>query len=252
MSKRVYSFIAGLMVVSAAFGTEEYRIFMGRDGIGVEAKIIQYDAAKETVYLEKKDSRKHVNMSIGLFSDLDQNYIKEWPLIEAFMSKASLKLSAEKKKYTENVVFDTIYKTITEESVNFIVKLTKNREIDFPQIEMEYCIAWEEENYDSSKTFKKGQTKDTVMTPKYKSGTFVIAPTKEASELITDTVKLTFLDREFNPKLNQSGSGRHLRSKMTGIWIKMYMKTPSGRIVVRDYCNPENLKDECTWEQINK
>ncbi|MDF7798046.1 tetratricopeptide repeat protein [Pontiellaceae bacterium B1224] len=69
--------ISFMLVISMASRADEYRAFTDKEGRSIKAKVLKVDVEANKVTMER-DTKKETTVSIDVFSEADQIYIKEW------------------------------------------------------------------------------------------------------------------------------------------------------------------------------
>lgn len=72
---RLYLVLFALLSVSSVYA-QEYRTFIGSNGKQIEAILLNYDSDTEIVKIRLKQGNKEQNVKLSLFSDKDQQWIK--------------------------------------------------------------------------------------------------------------------------------------------------------------------------------
>lgn len=250
MLKKVM-FIGCVCLSGIVFADGEYRIFSDGNGRTVEAKIIKYDADKEVVRIESREDRSRYNVQTGYFSDEDQNYIRDWGLIQAFMSESKFKVSAEKKSHDKEKKEGIIAKKSVQ-PVSYEVKLQNCSGRPLPKMRLEYCLLWEQEQDIKDKSKKGTQSRDKEKVLMSRKGRADIEPFEKETVLKTDVAELKFRRRAGAGELVYSSGGlpKSLSAYMKGILVKIHMTTPGGQTVAREYCYPSDLSKKYSWDSV--
>ena len=226
-----------VVVVAGAWaaGGKQYRDFTSADGKTIRGCIKAYNPAKKMVTIER-DNRKTAKVSITVFSETDQAYIRDWGVLRNFVQGSTFKISARRKRcdndgesdkthYIEKDVTDTHYEILLE---NKSVSKLKG-------IELKYCIYYEQEE---GKACNQGVY----------CGDLPIESINPASSktLLTEVVSTYTAELSGNARYT-SGKSNVQRGDVHGIWIRVHLKLPSGQKGTREFCYPDSLNNSRAW-----
>lgn len=225
--------------VGGVHAAKQYRDFMDTKGRTIRGCIVAYDGRSKTVTFERENKRIS-KVPISIFSDADQNYIKEWECSKLFLSNTKFKISAQRKKekdkdasYSGNAFSSKV------ELMGYEVVLENRSATSMKDIEVEYCIYYEQDEVRN----RKQHTAEGVFCGSFPRETF---PPKSKREKLTKTVKI--YKRELGGGWYYSSGIKNVqRGQVRGIWIRVHMKLSSGEKLTRDYCLPDSLNNSKSW-----
>lgn len=231
-----------------AFCVSGYRDFLGNNGKSIRAKVLAFDKIRKKVTIQKDSGRTH-KVDVGLFSEEDQTYVREWQIAKGFNSESRFKISAKRKQF-ELDRKQHVHKYSGVENAQTTIKQTGyeirlESRIDTPlkNVAIEYCIYYEQERADCGKQV----TDEGVM-----RGVLHIdelAP-KAKTTLKTDPVKLR--KHELNSDwYYYSGAGNKQQGKVVGIWLRVHLPLSNGQRVTRQYSRPDSLKKNRQWSDYS-
>lgn len=223
----------------------EMHAFELNDGRTLEAEIVDFDGRSGKVTLKRADG-KRVPVPANIFVEADQAYIKEWDAAKAFTSDKFLKVSFDEKTLerrkeeiyknltdTDGNVEEYLMKEIKYEDVAFQIELRNMNKSALNGMRMEYRIY-----YEQSRENRNKQNPDQ----------FVLAAESEVSAVAGGqnikimTKPVTIYDDNINAISWADGSERVPgRGDVHGIRARIYMKTKSGKEIMREVCYPKNL-----------
>ena len=227
-----------------AFCVSGYRDFLGKNGKPIRGKVLAFDKHRELVTIQKDNRRTH-KVDVGLFSDEDQTYVREWQIAKGFNSESRFKISAKRKQF-ELDRKRHVHKYYGVENAQTTIKqsgyeITLESRIDTPlkNVAIEYCIYYEQERADCEKQVTdEGVMRGVLHIDK-------LAP-KAKTTLKTDPVKLR--KHELNSDWHYySGAENKQQGKVVGIWLRVHLPLSDGQRVTRQYSRPDSLKKKCTW-----
>ena len=241
------NFLTALVLCLAVFtvmAEEQYRAFDSVDGRTIEARIVEYDANRGRLRIERRGG-KTLWVTPDVFSDADQTYIKQWVEASMFMLESNLKVSIKKvnldktgskkgaKKVTEHVRYEITLQSRAKEPL----RVTR----------MEYCYYIEDK--------KTGRGEDTERS---ESGNKTIRTLKPGESILlhTDTLGLdTLYHEQVETTRSYDGTTTIDRSivklseeDLRGIWVRIYGPKVDGRALYRDISYPKDLHEKVEWK----
>ena len=239
-----------LLLLGVAVVKAEMHEFNLPDGRTLEAEIVDYDARRGLVELKRTDG-KRVKIKPSIFIPDDQAYIEEWGQSLAFLSDRLLEIECndtvvEKTKekeikdvtYTDGQVvkdFITTVKTIDKTAFELVFNNTSSTALS--GVRMEYGIFYEQSEM-------AWQMKPEQVQKVFYGKTDVPAlPEKSKITVLTEAV--TTHEDSINPIPQAGGDQRRPgKGEVHGIRVRLYMKTPTGKEVMRELCQPETLSEK--------
>ena len=215
---------------------KQYRDFTSADGKTISGCIVGYDAAKEIVTFER-DNRKTSKVPIGIFCETDQAYIRDWDILNSFATERLFKISIERKMHENEEKSEKLYnKKITAKDTHYAILLENNSACNFKELELEYCIFYEQEEQGSGKEVNKqgvycGKIPIDSLKPKSKK------------TLKTDAVTICKVELDSDWYYG-SGSDNVQEGEVHGIKIRVHMTASSGRKETREDFFPKGMKSK--------
>ncbi len=241
------SMIAGALVclaVATAFGGD-YREFSDMQGRVIKAKIVEFDSVKGKLLIEREGG-KQVWVRPSVFSEPDQDYIKEWFAAEQVLSEKNLRITLKKqndavheKESDRDCAFDG-------EALRFEVTLENRTEDPIENLKIKYriFIAVEDKTVDG-----EDYTRPV-------SGELVVEHIAAASSVAVLTESATYGKRTGTIEVVYSNKKTRITDteekvisdeELIGIWLKVIGPEIGGEAVVRDVCFPESLMKKVEW-----
>ncbi|MCK4564969.1 MAG: hypothetical protein KAU94_09895 [Verrucomicrobia bacterium] len=220
----------------SCFSAEDYRIFTDREGRVIEAKVVRFDPRSGKVTIER-DNRRKATVSITIFSEADQTYIKESLLSQDFMSNSKLRISITKKK---GKAPDGDNGQSRKSPCHYEIRLMPSKETSFEAIRIEYCmyIQTTRKRGADSLSIRSGHMDSVHLV----AGTGRVEKTKEI-ELFR-----TYQGIDNGPGQSMSYL-KESESYLKGIRVRVYLKTPGGHEFMREICEPASLAKKYEWKE---
>lgn len=220
----------------------EMRPFSLHDGWSFEAELVGFNARLGQVELKRMDGRR-VKVKPEIFIQKDQDYIREWVMLEGFRNTGFFKVSCRKKLVEkwkkENALSSTQYSKYV-----YHVVLKNNNECAIENLKAEYRIFFEQqENRRSKDGF------DRIETSHAHSGSLKLNRVlpKDKKEFTTEAVVVSSFDFNSTDYYMENGNPQTAKGEVKGIWLRLTVATKSGRKAVRDICEPSIVKDRYEW-----
>ncbi|VGO19955.1 lectin-like protein [Pontiella sulfatireligans] len=217
----------------------EVHEFTGANGKSCRGRVITYNANNDTVTIEKEN--KHTcKVDLAHLSANDQAYVREWHLIKEFCTPNRIRISAKEKKCAEDremAVHDNQgnnFAQQTMESIGYEVFLENRIGADLPDVELEYCIYYEQDRPSYANKMSVGQG--------VKCGTLDIGTLAERAKTQIDTEPVILLKRQ-----QEYGPNNELRGEVHGVWIRLYLPLANGSRAMREYASPKNISRNKQW-----
>ncbi len=223
----------------------EMHAFTLEDGRALEAEIIDYNAKLGKVTLKRMDG-KRIPVPSNIFIEADQEYIHEWDAAKAFSSDRFLKIFCDDEKIkerkeekykdisdTEGNVEKTLMKITAFEHIGYEITLQNMNQTAINGVRMEYNIYYEQ----SKESYEKPVADQKTFTDKI---TLPSLMGKKKTLVMTKGVEI------HNDNINSINwvSGRARvggKGEVHGMRARIYMKTSSGREIMREFCHPVSL-----------
>lgn len=236
----------GLILGGSAFG--DMHAFELPDGRTIEAEIVSSTLKRGHITLKRADG-KTVSVKPEIFIEKDQEYIREWTSLNAFLSERILKIKCDDevvKKWEEEekedltytsgtVEKDCIYNVIKYENISYNITFKNSGKVPVSGIILEYCVYYEQSAM--SKDVKPKVEKHTwcgrVDVPNILAGEEIVVTT-EPVRIYEDLLNLI-------PRLEvehrRPGKGR-----IKGIRVRMHLK--QNKDLIREFSAPASLSVE--------
>ncbi|WP_372847015.1 EF-hand domain-containing protein [Pontiella sp.] len=232
-------------VVISALGDGEYRAFADKQGREIQAKIVRIASNGDEVCLER-DNRRRVTVPIGIFSDETQRYIKEWASSQSFLSEQLLKVavSDEVERRKEEVYSaGDLANTKQIDKVFYDLTFSNTGAEALDEMRMEYRIFYEQSKQ------RVGAQPEPVQKVFDGAAKIPVAPSGGEVTVRTDAVEIyedVLVPRYFG--LDTYIDDRGGEGNVHGIWVRVYLKLPSGTELMREVCKPNSIKNKFQWE----
>lgn len=220
-----------LLLSTGGRAEEACRTFTSSEGRTLDAQLIDYEAASESVIL-KTDGGKTGRMALAKFSEADQNYILNWGAEHCFLEKLELRLSLDSASVSKEEsgisdpgkkVFDVFYELC------FI----NGSDAPFEKLEYEYCIFYNQGiRDDRTVNYEEGSC----------YGTGVVEGLAPDSEQVSKTKPIRLYTE--GGRVGLFGTDVISLGNVRGIWLRFRTKLPSGREIEREY----RTSDDELWK----
>lgn len=223
--KRIPLMIGILLVLAGAVRAAEdiasgYRIFTSKDGRAIEGRIVEYDARKGEVQLERRGAGT-VWVTPDVFDEADQVYIHDWIAASTFLIPHHLQPEAEKNSLARGGS-----RSLSAETLNYTVtvKNKSSQPLAGLSVEYKYFIDYKgKKSMPDSIRIESGSGELGDLEPNIKK------------EITTDPVVLE--------------SGYMFYETVRGLWIRLYGPKVAGEPLYRDFTFPEDLQEKVSWDQ---
>ena len=236
--KYTYAILFTLLLLSSspAGPRDALHTFTAPDGRTIKAAIIQYNAQKGTIRIEREDGARFWT-DPSHFSEKDQAYIRQWIAVDEFMSSTKFKISAKRIKDKK----DDSYTKISYE-----VKLDNRTSSDLNHLRIE-CRAYIRTNgYEGSSS------------PMRKEQVELHVKTIEAGKQTTIQLKPFDLFTMFDARVEKSttpGGSQSISVSMAktsedvlkGVRIRVYGPYLGGERAYREWCYPSDAASKYKW-----
>lgn len=225
-----------IALASVACAVEDgFRAFSTKDGRALEARIVEYDAKKGLIQMERRGEGK-VWVTPNVFVEADQTYVKEWIAADRFLSTRWMSVTLELK---EKKPFNQYAKV--EYELNFYNKSDEDIEINGIDF---LCLV--------RRNVKRIDGKDIELLQRPVG---LIEVTNESSWGIWEN--------GFRFKL-KPGKNSHIlqgplildeeehEDEIKGVWVRIKGPQLRGKTVSREVCLPEKIRTEQSWTEVRK
>lgn len=247
-------------LVAAIVQAAEYRTFTDTQGRAIEAKLIDADASQGQVYLQREDGKK-VWVSPVAFSGADQDYIRSWAALHAALSDRSFKVSADlvsiphdgsERRYADNGMYGQAGERWSKvhHKVHYAIEFENMGIADIPEMSIE-CHSY-------IKMVARGSRSDRLMMV---AETLTVAPIRAGERSTLSTREVNLKEWSVTQIENVwSSSGTTIidtirsqvethEERMEGLWIRISVPLGGDERLVRDFCFPDDLKDDVAWDE---
>ncbi len=252
--KRLVLFVCLMAMVSGVRAATQYRDFTSAEGKTIRGCIKAYDPAKKMVTIER-DNRKTAKVPVGVFSEADQAYIRDWEVLRCFMTDRFFKISAKRKRrdneadsstsrlQTESGSFQSEKKREVEDT-HYEILLGNRSASEMKGLEIKYCIYYEQE--------ERRNDKEVCSQGVYCGKLPAFSMASRGGKTI-QTEAVSIFAEELPPGWSYGNeSGRSSvdtvqRGDVHGIWIRVHLNLPSGQKGMREFCYPDSLSNSRAW-----
>ncbi len=227
--KRCAFVLMCLMLSTPVFSDEAYRTFSDTQGRTFKGRLIDFEAASETVVLMRSGG-KTGRMQLAMFSDADRLFILDWRASHRFQEglefMPTLNSTPVSKKESgisdaTKEVIDSVYK----------IRLMNRTDAPFEKIHFEYCIFYNQGE-------RKGRTVRYEEGSCYGKG--VVELLRPSSELVGETKSIRLYTED--SRSGAFGSDASSLANVHGIWLRLKTKLPSGKEMMREYRTSEDIE----------
>lgn len=235
-----------LLMLFAVCARAEFHEFKTPDGKSVKAEITDF---KQGMVELQRENGKRVKVKASIFIEADQQYIEEWSALQNFLSDRLLKIECRennvenwKKEEWDDVRYEDgstereLLKVTKHERIAYDVTL-QNRGLDALEgMRIEYVIYYEQ----SEESWEKPTAEQKTV---FKKADIPALPGR-ASHLVTTDSIVIYVD-SINQQNWVSGKVRTGgKGQINGIRGRLYIKTDSGKEVMREFCSPSALSEQ--------
>ena len=263
-----------IVLINLSVRANEYRTFTAEDERTLKAKVVAYDATTGKVQIQREDNKK-LTVPTAAFSEKDQTYITAWQATQDFLSTAKLKLELKrnevkswKKEHEADLSQiklgkgdgkrDGIEVIATDNNTQYKYDLLIENKgsASLKNITVEYRVYYEQEkavkDEEGEKRRKESKQEgaekrvryNAVNENKVKDGAARLKPIepKETKTISTGSVTIMkrTVDKSYQDKINLKGS-------LAGAWVRLSMKGPDGKKVVREIAQPDSVMKKYPW-----
>lgn len=235
-----------LLVLALGIGcsvyAEDYRLFTGKDGRAIEAKIVKADPRTGKVTVLRLDSRRSITVPATVFSKADQAYIKEWMTAQDFLSNSKLRISIKKKKGKSGKSAET---KKAKPPCSYEIELQNRSGTSFQNLTVEYCMYMTKESMGGKETLTTKSDEWIQISLGEKERQTKTTQTVELFRYYTSQVETTYY---YNGSYDTSVSyNKVAEDNLEGIRIRVHYTSPSGTRFTREICEPSSIENEYAW-----
>ncbi len=231
---------AGLLLLllgtSWAVETGDYRVFTAKDGLEIEARIIDINSLRGTVQIERQNGMKAwVNPDV--FDEKDQEYINNWLFASQFMSNSKLRIVVDKIKKSAGKAGD---------DVRYVVTFQNRAKVPFENLKVDYRF------YIKGKGYQGRDAEDRCV-----AGTLEPETILPNGRVVCET-PVERLPEEYETRYEEATDayGHVSRIAITvkvrdydarGLWLRINGGSFGGNPLIRDVMYPDDLSDDVEW-----
>ena len=229
-------------------GESALRTFSTPDGRSLEARVLEHNESNGKIKVERADGRK-IWILPSVFSEGDQEYIRQWIVAHQFMSSIKFKIKGESDKDSE-LLFEKARdgsKVRSEEATDIAYTITlQNRSgFTFPDLQVEYRAFIHTKGYEGKKD------SDRVEGALLDIGELVAGEqvTKTiTTHLVTDYVTVAQASESYYGTYSYTYYGKKTyEDDLEGFWVRVYGPSIDGQPAVREWCYPSDTSDDFAW-----
>jgi len=219
---------------SKGLGESTFHTFTTSDGRSLNAAIKDYNASTKKIQIKAKDGKELWTLPT-VFSDPDQDYIRQWIAVDQFMSPTKFKIRVDSDE-------DTPFKNRTE----IKHEITLENETDFllKDLKIEYRAFILKKGYESRKDSNRvggGQLHIDEIPRQGK-----VSKKTQIINLATMLENVTEIGNDGTTVVNryQKKIGEE---QLKGFWIKVYGPEIDGNPSIREWCYPSDTSEKFQW-----
>jgi len=236
--------MAGLMLPMHSAADSDWQDLKDATGRVVRGQIVSYDSNEDTVGIKRADNQLFT-VSLDVFSEETQRYIRRWGYEYEFYH--SLKISVEPKHIAgpeEDYGVDADEFVLMD--VGYVIKLENPTASAFDNPEVLYCLY-----YQQAKRKDRGQrmVQNGVTCGRFSLDSIVPG----AVHMLPTDMVLLYNDLEKEGVAAIELFGREIerlyeaRGMVIGLRVRVIITAPSGRRLIREFCEPYELADYTKW-----
>ena len=248
--KYTYAILFTLLLLSSspAGPRDALHTFTTPDGRTLKASIIQYDAAKNSIRIQREDGAKFWTAPTA-FTEADQAYIQQWILADQFLSSMRFKIDGKSNEET-----DIQYKTVDGDRIKESEKTTVDYQLTLlnrtayalKNLRIEYRAFIQRTGYGNHKDQNR-VVSGKVSLNEIDAGKTGIChiPTLEL-----ETVYQTRRDISTSDTGRISYSSYAVKTNeddLKGIWVRVYGPSLDGEQLYREWCYPADTMKRFEW-----
>ena len=220
-----------MLSIAVFAGGEQYRTFSNIRGQTFKGRLLNYEAATETVVLKRSDGIAG-RMPLARFSEADRSYILDWGPARRFQEGLELvpALNSTKVSRKESGVSDPGKRVY---DVFYEIRFINRSDAPFEKLEFEYCIFYNQgEREDRTVSYEEGSC----------YGADVVEGLGPSSEHVDETRTIRLYTE--GGTVGLFGTDIVSLAHVRGIWLRLKTRLPSGREIEREY----RTSDDELWQ----
>jgi tetratricopeptide (TPR) repeat protein len=222
----IYGSLAG------ALPEKPYHPFTLKDGRNIDARILAFDSKAGKINMERHNLKKGW-VSPDIFSENSQKYIQEWVTADNFLS-SNVIISTEKKSENGKKYFNVFMENQTHSSLSNITIVChiyeKSYGVRGRAAHYRCCEEVEFLIHEIQTGEKVVQTTSPRLAGRSYSKEKIEILYVGSGEIESETVKTKISD-----------------TRIEGIWIKAFGPSLNGEPAVKEFCEPNDLRNRVTW-----
>jgi len=247
--KRLLPFVFVLMLVGGTFAGRQYRDFTDIKGRTIRGCVLAFDEHSGTVSFER-DNQRTSKVPITIFSEADQDYIKNWCLLRGFRDPSRFKISVKKKNGKTWKKTGEIGGVSTKE-VRYDIVLENRNDLPLENVSVEYRIflrakgngRWVEDFYKAL-----GSSQDLLNPlPVLGEGKYAEIPSK--GTMVLETKYARTVKEKVNGGI-MDVFGEYFETQevvLEGVWVRV-TTVIDGETIMREVFAPDTLRGKYEWK----
>lgn len=234
------SIAAVCIFIATSISAESFRNFTSADGKTIHARVINYEKSSDKVKLEK-EGKGVFSIPVSAFSDNDQVIIRNWEIVKGFLSENGMDVSCTRSELRrrEKDLEDDVH--VIHQWLNYTITIKNDTGRTLNNIRIETCPHYSLTNTDR-------HDPDSIVRH--------VAMGEEMEEFTIESISprktIKISTKEFGEERISGGIlvyGKECsqKSSVSGIWIRLFLKLPDGKEVMREFKNPTSIWDGFTW-----
>lgn len=229
-----YLILAFVLLLPQTVNCSDFRIFTDLKGRQMQAKIIS--AGPDIVSIKREDGLV-TQVAINLFSEEDQQYIKEWAS-QNVLEKDAVSVIFDQKESDRS---SSSSSGIRSERYQACYEITVRNQTykDLEYLRIDYLIF----KFDDATAGRERNSGDLER----KEGSMVLKHLSARSEESVTTDSFRMLETSKEPGYNWGGSGarevRYRKDRLDGIWVRIYR----GNQLIFEESRPQSIARNQSW-----
>jgi hypothetical protein len=217
-----------------SWAENDHRVFRSVDGRSIAGRLTGYNPDGQIATVARHDG-KEFQVLLELFSESDQQYIREQSAVMDFMR--SIRITPKLKTYdASGGSDDTSCKEAYVKALGYVISLKNLSPTLFKEIEIEYCLFYRQgERHEAVMEFQHGVQYDRWSLDSMAPGSVEVLETEQV--LIYDTGSTCTL----------LGNDSRAQGGVDGIWLRIAATLPTGARVFREIQTPVLTGSHHNW-----
>ncbi|MDF7798030.1 tetratricopeptide repeat protein [Pontiellaceae bacterium B1224] len=243
--KKWIGVVFGMLAMATLAEEPGFRAFTAKDGRTLEARIVEYDAKRGRIQIERRGAGK-VWVTPDVFGEADQAYIKEWIAASAFLADTSLRVSMD-KQITDRFGSKKDLREGNRVLYEVSVKNNSQQALEGSRVEYRYFLkrVAEDDRPEGARTISGSlelAAIEPTRTVKLKTSPADVVE-RYSKTVVYNTVNgVTTTDTTINDEW---------KDELQGIWIRIYGPDVGGTPLFRDFTEPDDLIEEVEWGEAD-